>query len=57
MSYAAITEARLHAAEQVLAEALTSLPETISATSEVRDGDPAERSWFTLPSLWSSLVK
>jgi nucleotide-binding universal stress UspA family protein len=43
MSYAAITEARLHAAEQVLAEALTSLPESISATSEVRDGDPAEQ--------------
>jgi nucleotide-binding universal stress UspA family protein len=43
MSYAEITEARLHAAEQVLAEALRGLPESISATSEVRDGDPAEQ--------------
>ncbi len=42
MPYAEITEARLRAAEQVLAEALSSLPETISATSEVCDGDPAE---------------
>jgi nucleotide-binding universal stress UspA family protein len=43
MPYAEITEARLCAAEQVLAEALRSLPESISATSEVRDGDPAEQ--------------
>jgi len=43
MAYAEITEARLRAAEQLLAEALTSLPESISATSEVRDGDPAEQ--------------
>ncbi len=42
MPNAEITEARLRAAEQVLAEALSSLPETISATSEVCDGDPAE---------------
>lgn len=43
MPYAEITEARLRAAKQVLAEALRSLPESISATSEVRDGDPAEQ--------------
>ncbi len=43
MPYAEITEARLRAAEQVLAEALTSVPESVLATSEVRDGDPAEQ--------------
>ena len=43
MPYAEITEARLRAAERVLAEVLRSLPESISATSEVRDGDPAEQ--------------
>lgn len=43
MPYAEITRARLRAAEQSVAEALTSVPETVSATSEVRDGDPAEQ--------------
>ena len=42
MPYAEITQARLRAAEQSVAEALTGVPETVSATSDVRDGDPAE---------------
>jgi nucleotide-binding universal stress UspA family protein len=43
MLYAEITQARLRAAEQSVAEALTSVPESVSAASEVRDGDPAEQ--------------
>ncbi|MGD1058931.1 MAG: universal stress protein [Solirubrobacteraceae bacterium] len=42
MPYTEITQARLRAAEQSVADALSVVPETVSATSEVRDGDPAE---------------
>ncbi len=42
MPYAEITQARLRAAEQSVAEALSGVPETVSATGDVRDGDPAE---------------
>jgi len=43
MPYTEITQARLRAAEQSVADALSVVPETVSATSEVRDGDPAEQ--------------
>lgn len=43
MLCAEITRARLRAAEQSVAETLTSVPESVSAASEVRDGDPAEQ--------------
>ncbi len=43
MSYPAIVKARLDAAEETLARALAGLPEGISASSEVRDGQPAEK--------------
>ena len=37
------TQARLRAAEQSVANALTGVPETVLATGDVRDGDPAEQ--------------
>jgi nucleotide-binding universal stress UspA family protein len=43
MSYPAIVKARLDAAEEALARALAGLPEGISASSEVREGQPAEK--------------
>jgi nucleotide-binding universal stress UspA family protein len=43
MSYPAIVKARLDAAEEGLARALAELSEGISASSEVRDGQPAEK--------------
>jgi nucleotide-binding universal stress UspA family protein len=43
MSYPAIVKARLHAAEEGVAQALAGLPEGILASSEVRDGQAAEK--------------
>jgi nucleotide-binding universal stress UspA family protein len=43
MPYAEIARARLRAAEHSVAKTLTSVPENVSAASEVRDGDPAEQ--------------
>lgn len=43
MPYTEITQARLRAAEQSVADALSGVPETVSATGDVRDGDPAEQ--------------
>ena len=43
MPYTEITQARLRAAEQSVANALTGVPETVLATGDVRDGDPAEQ--------------
>ena len=43
MPYTEITQARLRAAEQSVADALTGVPETVLATGDVRDGDPAEQ--------------
>jgi nucleotide-binding universal stress UspA family protein len=43
MSYPAIVKARLHAAEEGVAQALTGLGESISASSEVRDGQAGEK--------------
>ncbi len=43
MPYTEITQARLRTAEQSIADALTGVPETVSATGDVRDGDPAEQ--------------
>jgi hypothetical protein len=43
MPYAEITQARLDAAERATAAVLAGLPSSVSATSEVRDGAPAEQ--------------
>ncbi len=43
LPYAAIAAARLSAAEDVAGELLAGLPETISASIEVRDGAPAQQ--------------
>jgi nucleotide-binding universal stress UspA family protein len=43
LPYAAISQARLGAAGELVAEAIAGLPETVSATSDVRDGEPAEQ--------------
>ena len=43
MPYDEVVEARLRVAKHAVAESLTSVPETVSVTSEVRDGDPAEQ--------------
>ncbi len=51
MSYPAIVKARLDAAEEALARALAGLPEGISASSEVRDGQPAEKLLEITPSV------
>jgi nucleotide-binding universal stress UspA family protein len=42
LSYRAIVKARLQAAEEGVAQVLAALPEGVSATSEVRDGQPSE---------------
>jgi len=43
MSYEAITQARLRATEESASEMLSTVPDSVSASSEVRDGDPAEQ--------------
>ncbi len=43
MSYPAIVKARLDAGERGVAQALATLPQDISASSEVRDGEAAEK--------------
>jgi nucleotide-binding universal stress UspA family protein len=43
MSYAAVIKTRVHAAEEAAAKALAALPEGISASSEVRDGEASEK--------------
>jgi universal stress protein family protein len=45
MPYAAISHARLGAAREQVEEAIAGLPATVTATSDVRDGAPAERLW------------
>ncbi len=42
-SYAALVKARLRVAEEGVAQALAGLPEGVSASSEVRDGEAAEK--------------
>lgn len=43
MPFAQITEARLETAREAAAAVLDSLPATLAASSEIRDGDPAEQ--------------
>jgi nucleotide-binding universal stress UspA family protein len=43
MSYEAVTELRLHATENSVGETLARVPQSISPSSEVLDGDPAEQ--------------